>query len=140
MFLRSRIMDLERKRRLIVTTAPHTGHRANRLLAALEPEDFTSLEPHLEVVDLPKGTVLYEPGQTICSTYFPHDAVVSLVEVMEDGRSAEVAIFGREGLCGLVSAVVTRDAFGRYVVHVPGRASLSSGCRRRSRHTRTSAG
>lgn len=99
------------------------GHQANRFLAALEPKDFAYLEPHLEIVDLPKGAVLYEAGETIRYTYFPHDAIVSLVEVMEDGRVAEVALFGREGLIGLLSAFISGEALGRYVVLVSGTAS-----------------
>jgi CRP-like cAMP-binding protein len=102
---------------------PKTDHRANRFLAALGPDDFASLDPHLETVILLRGTVLYEPGDPIGYTYFPHDAIVSLVDVLEDGRLAEVAMFGREGLFGLLSAFVSREAFGRYVVQVPGTAS-----------------
>jgi CRP-like cAMP-binding protein len=49
--------------------------------------------------------------------------IISLVDVMEDGRLAEVAMFGREGLFGLLSAFISREAFGRYVVQVPGTAS-----------------
>jgi CRP-like cAMP-binding protein len=98
-------------------------HRANRLLAALEPEDFASLEPHLEIVGLQKGQVLYDAGDTIRYTYFPHDTVVSLVNVLEDGGSVEVAVFGREALFGLISALYTRESFGRYIVHLPGTAS-----------------
>jgi CRP-like cAMP-binding protein len=100
-----------------------TDHRANRFLGALEPDDFASLDPHLETVILLRGTVLYEPGDPIRYTYFPHDAIVSLVDVLEDGRLAEVAMFGREGMFGLLSAFVSREAFGRYVVQVPGTAS-----------------
>ena len=98
-------------------------HRANRLLAALEPEDFAYLEPHLEIVDLPKGQVLYEAGDTIRYTYFPHDAVVSLLNLLEDGGSVEVAVFGREAVFGLISALFTRESFGRYIVQIPGSAS-----------------
>ncbi len=98
-------------------------HRANWLLAALEPEDLAHLEPHLEVVRLPKGAILYEAGDTIQYTYFPHDAVVGLINVMEEGQFVEVASFGREGLFGLISAIVSREAFGRYKVQVPGTAS-----------------
>jgi CRP-like cAMP-binding protein len=99
------------------------GHRINRLLAALEPADFATLEPHLEIVDLPRGAVLYEAGDIIRYTYFPHDVIISLVEVMEDGHVAEVALFGREGLVGLLSAFISREALGRYVVLVSGTAS-----------------
>jgi CRP-like cAMP-binding protein len=98
-------------------------HQDNRLLAALKPEDFASLEPHLTIVDLPRGQVLYEAGETVKYTYFPLDAMVSLVTMMRDGKSAEMALFGCEGLFGLVSAFVTRQAFGRYIVQLGGSAS-----------------
>jgi CRP-like cAMP-binding protein len=101
----------------------HRDHRANRLLAALEPADFATLQPHLEIANLPRGAVLYEAGDTIRYTYFPHDAIISLVEVMEDGRVAEVALFGREGLVGLLSAITSGEALGRYVVLVSGTTS-----------------
>jgi CRP-like cAMP-binding protein len=98
-------------------------HRRNWLLAALEPDDLAYLEPHLEVVILPKGTVLYETGDPIRYTYFPHDAIVGLINIMEDGGSTQVTSFGREGLFGLISALTSREAFGRYKVQVPGTAS-----------------
>jgi CRP-like cAMP-binding protein len=100
-----------------------TNHRANCLLAALEPEDFAYLEPHLEAVILPRGTILYEAGDAIRYAYFPHDIIVSLVDVMEDGSSAEMTVFGREAVLGLISAVITRQSVGRYLVQVPGTAS-----------------
>jgi CRP-like cAMP-binding protein len=98
-------------------------HRANRFLAALHPDDFGSLEPHLETVILPKGTVLYETGDTLRHAYFPHGCIVSLVAVMEDGRSAEMAVFGCEAMVGATTSLVTRQSFGRYIVHFPGTAS-----------------
>ena len=101
-------------------------HRSNRLLAALELEDFALLEPDLESVTLSLGQVLYEPGDIIRHVYFPHDAVVSLVNVMEDGGSVEVGVFGREGVMGLLSALATREAFGRYIVQMDGTASRAS--------------
>jgi CRP-like cAMP-binding protein len=105
---------------------PKAVHRANQLLAALEPEDFAFLEPDLEVVDLPKGAVLYEAGDTIRHTYFPHSCIVGLVNVMEDGRFVEVASFGCEGLFGLLSVIVSRESFGRYSVQIGGTASRIS--------------
>jgi CRP-like cAMP-binding protein len=98
-------------------------HRRNWLLGALEPEDLAYLEADLEIVPLPKGTVLYEAGDPIRHTYFPHNAVVGLINIMEDGQTAEVTSFGREGLFGLLSALKSRQAFGRYKVQVPGTAS-----------------
>jgi CRP-like cAMP-binding protein len=102
------------------------GHRANRLLAALAPEDLAGLEPHLELVELTRGQMLYDTGEAVSHAYFPHHTVVSLVNVLEDGGSVEVAVFGREGVLGLLSALVTHEAFGRYVVQMPGTASRIS--------------
>ncbi|QRM34118.1 Crp/Fnr family transcriptional regulator [Microvirga sp. VF16] len=98
-------------------------HRANRLLAALEPEDFADLEPHLEFVHLHQRQVLCETGDTMRHAYFPHDTVISLLAVMADGSSAEMSLCGREGVSGLVNASVSRKAFGCYVVQFPGTAS-----------------
>ena len=98
-------------------------HQDNRLLAALANEDLAALEPHLTFLELQRGQVLYEPGETVTYTYFPHDAMVSLVTMMSDGKSAEMAVFGCESLFGLVSAFVTRQAFGRYIVQLGGSAS-----------------
>jgi CRP-like cAMP-binding protein len=98
-------------------------HRTNRLLAALEPADFAALEPHLEFVALTRGQILYDAGDIISHAYFLHDAIISLVNVMEDGATNEVAVFGREGVAGLLSALVTREAFGRYIVQMGGGAS-----------------
>ncbi|MXQ14082.1 helix-turn-helix domain-containing protein [Microvirga makkahensis] len=111
-----------RKAVMVLQTSKAT-HRSNWLLAALEPEDLGYLEPHLDIVILPKGTILYEAGDPIRYTYFPHDAIVGLINVMEEGQFVEVASFGREGLFGLISAIVSREAFGRYKVQVPGTAS-----------------
>ena len=101
----------------------NASHCTNRLLAILEPEDFAALEPHLELVELTRGQILYDAGALISHAYFPHNAIISLVNVMEDGAINEVAVFGREGVAGLLSALVTREAFGRYVVQMAGTAS-----------------
>jgi CRP-like cAMP-binding protein len=95
----------------------------NRLLAALPPEDFAAIDRHAETLDLPRGKVLYEPGETIQFVYFPHTAVISLLAVLEDGRAVEVALYGCEGVLGLASSFVSRESFGRYVVQIPGTAS-----------------
>jgi CRP-like cAMP-binding protein len=99
------------------------NHRMNRLLAALEPDDFAALEPHLHGVSLQQDQVLYEAGDPLHHATFPHDTVVSLVAVLKDGRSAEMAVYGREGALGLVSAMMARQSFGRYVVQATGTAS-----------------
>jgi CRP-like cAMP-binding protein len=98
-------------------------HRVNRLLAALEPEDFAALEPHLELVHLQRRQVLYETGDTIRHAYFPHDMVISLVAVMQDGSSAEMSLCGPEGVAGLIAAGVARQSLGRYIAQLAGSAS-----------------
>lgn len=98
-------------------------HRKNRLLAVLEPEDFSVLEPHLEIVDLLKGKVIYEVGEAVRHTYFPHDTIVSLTTVLEDGGSVEMTAFGREAMFGFVSALASRQSFGRYMTQFSGSAS-----------------
>lgn len=75
--------------------------RRNQLLAALPEADWQRWLPHLEWVDLPLGHVLYESGGTLSHVYFPTSAIVSLLYVMENGASAEIAVAGREGLVGV---------------------------------------
>jgi CRP-like cAMP-binding protein len=75
--------------------------RENSLLAALPPADYERLHPSLEFVDLPLGMVLYESGGRLDYVYFPIDSIISLLYVMEDGASAEIAVTGHEGLVGI---------------------------------------
>ena len=95
----------------------------NRLLATLTAEDLRWLASHLERVELMQGKVLAEEGEALPYTYFPHTAVVSLVRELTDGRVAEMATFGREALVGLVFDGIPLQAFGRYIVQMPGAAS-----------------
>lgn len=101
-------------------------HQANRLLAALEPDDLQLLEPDLDLVEWPKGKVIYETGEIIRHVYFPHNTIVSLTTVLEDGGSVEMAVFGREAMFGFISTLVTRQSLGRYVAQIPGTASRIS--------------
>jgi len=75
--------------------------RANRLLAALPETEWARWQPHLEIVDLPLGKVLYESGHKLTHVYFPTTAIVSLLYVMENGASAEIAVVGNEGIVGI---------------------------------------
>ncbi len=75
--------------------------RANHLLAALPPAEWERWQPRLEAVELPLGKVLYESGSRLAHVYFPTSAIVSLLYVLEDGASAEIAVVGREGLVGI---------------------------------------
>jgi CRP-like cAMP-binding protein len=73
----------------------------NRLLAALSVAERERIDPHLELVPMPLGRVLYESGDTLMHVYFPLDSIVSLLYVMENGASAEISVVGNEGLIGV---------------------------------------
>lgn len=73
----------------------------NHLLGALPAKDLQRWLPHLEEVDMPLGQVLYEAGTVLSHVYFPTTAVVSLLYVMQDGESAEIAVVGNDGLVGI---------------------------------------
>ncbi len=73
----------------------------NHLLAALPTEDFARLLPLLELVAMPLGEMLYEPGQQMRHAYFPTTAIASLHYVTESGASAETAGVGNEGVVGV---------------------------------------
>ena len=79
----------------------HQEARRNHLLAALPDADWQRWQPQLEWVPLPLGQVLYESGCTMSHVYFPTDAIVSLLYVMADGASAEIAVVGNEGVVGI---------------------------------------
>jgi CRP-like cAMP-binding protein len=73
----------------------------NRLLAAIPSAEFERLSPHLEFVEMPLGQVLYESGGRLDRVYFPTTCIVSLLYVLEDGASAEIAVVGYEGILGI---------------------------------------
>jgi CRP-like cAMP-binding protein len=73
----------------------------NHLLAALPDAEWQRWVPQLERVEMPLGQVLYESGGTLSHVYFPTTAIVSLLYVMENGASAEIAVVGNEGIVGI---------------------------------------
>jgi CRP-like cAMP-binding protein len=81
--------------------ATFADHRKNRLLAVLPEAEWQRWLPQLELVEMPLGEVLYESGGTLSHVYFPTTAIVSLLYVMENGASAEIAVVGNEGLVGV---------------------------------------
>jgi hypothetical protein len=95
----------------------------NRLLAALSPRDFAVLAPHLDRVTLPRGRVLFEPGDEVDITFFPcHRTMTSLLVVTLDGHEVEAATIGREGAVGGIVSEGHKPAYGRAVVQVAGDA------------------
>ncbi len=79
----------------------HGNPKKNHLLAALAGQEWHRLQQLLEFVELPLKHVLYESGKTLSHVYFPTTAIISLLYVMENGASAEIAVVGNEGLVGI---------------------------------------
>jgi CRP-like cAMP-binding protein len=96
--------------------------RQNHLLAALPAAEFERLSPHLELVPLPLANVLYESGSRLQHVYFPTDCIVSLLYVMENGASAEIAIVGNEGILGIALLMGGESTPSRAVVQSSGHA------------------
>ena len=97
------------------------GPKANHLLAALPDAEWQRWQPQLEAIDLPLGAVLYESGVTLGHVYFPTTAIVSLLYVMENGESAEIAVVGKEGLVGVSLFMGGESTPSRAVVQSAGR-------------------
>jgi len=98
-----------------------SGPRANHLLAVMPDPEWQRVGPQLEAVDLPLGQVLYESGSKMSHVYFPVDAIISLLYVMEDGASAEIAVVGNEGLVGIALFMGGESTPSRAVVQSAGR-------------------
>jgi len=94
---------------------------SNQLLASLPQPELQRWLPLLEAVELPLGRVLYESGVPITHVYFPTNAIVSLLYVMEDGASAEIAVVGRDGLVGVSLFMGGGSTPSRAVVQSAGR-------------------
>jgi CRP-like cAMP-binding protein len=94
----------------------------NKLLAALTEESYRRVLPDLEQVSLPLGEVLYEPGRQQTYVYFPTTALVSLLQIMENGQSAEMAVTGYEGVVGISLFMGADSMTCRAVIQGGGRA------------------
>ena len=99
----------------------HTDPRSNHMLNALSDTDWQRWKPLVEAVDMPLGQVLYESGGTLEHVYFPTTAIVSLLYVMENGASAEIAVVGNEGLVGISLFMGGESTPSRAVVQSAGR-------------------
>jgi len=94
--------------------------RDNRLLASLADADYQALVPHLEAMAMPLGLAVYESGGAQGFVVFPTDSVVSLLYVLEDGASTEIAVTGNEGLVGISLFMVGETTPSRAVVQSAG--------------------
>lgn len=97
------------------------GPKANHLLSSLPEAEWQRWHQQLEAIDLPLGEVLYESGGTLTHVYFPTTAIVSLLYVMEDGGSAEIAVVGNEGLVGISLFMGGETTPSRAVIQSAGR-------------------
>jgi CRP-like cAMP-binding protein len=97
-------------------------HGENHLLSVLPEAERARVTPHLVPVDLPLGQVVYESGDRLDHVYFPTTSIVSLLYVMEDGASAEIAIVGNEGIIGIALFMGGETTPNRAVVQSAGQA------------------
>ncbi|MBK5105094.1 MAG: Crp/Fnr family transcriptional regulator [Burkholderiales bacterium] len=100
----------------------HPNPGENHLLSALSESTSARLVAHLEHVPIALGDVLYESGASMRHVYFPTTAIVSLLYVMEDGASAEIAIVGNEGVVGVSLFMGGESTPSRGVVQSGGHA------------------
>ena len=122
---------------LMVATMPVTPTpQQNHLLAAMPAEVQDRLFSHLELVALPQGKVLYESGDTVSHVYFPTNSIVSLLYVMENGSSVEIAVVGNEGLIGVALFMGGDSTPSRAVVQSTGHAWRLTGQRLRDEFNR----
>src|ERR1700733_13581922 len=101
--------------------------KKNHLLAALPDVEWKRWSASLERVEMPLGTVVYESGVALDYVYFPITSIVSLLYVMANGASAEIAVVGNEGIVGISLFMGGESTPSRAVVQ-----SAGIGCRLKS--------
>jgi CRP-like cAMP-binding protein len=101
---------------------PVSDPRQNHLLAALAPAERERIVPHLSLVPMPLGKILYESGDVLRHVYFPTDSIVSLLYVLADGASAEISVVGNEGLIGIALFMGGETTPSRAIVQSAGYA------------------
>jgi CRP-like cAMP-binding protein len=94
----------------------------NYLLETLSPAERARLYPHLQLVAMPLGKVLYESGDVLRHVYFPTDSIISLLYVLADGASAEISVVGNEGLIGIALFMGGETTPSRAIVQSAGHA------------------
>jgi CRP-like cAMP-binding protein len=108
-------------------TDKQNSHRKNRLLAELGPSDFALLAPHLREVLLFAGDLLHRPGEQIKQVYFLQSGIVSLMAILEGGKTVETVSVGHEGAIGTIEGFGALHAFTAARVQVAGVASRIPG-------------
>jgi CRP-like cAMP-binding protein len=105
----------------------HNPHLRNRLLAQLPERDFALLAPFLREVMLFPGDLLHRPGEQIKQVYFLHSGIVSLMAILEGGRTVETVSIGNEGAIGTIEGFGSLHAYTSARVQVAGTASRIAG-------------
>src|SRR6185503_15672015 len=101
----------------------------NHILEALPAAERARLFPHLKLVSISLGSVLYESGDTQRYIYFPIDSIVSLLYVLKDGSSAEIAVVGNDGAIGVALFMGGATTTNRAIVQSAGSAYRLTGRR-----------
>jgi CRP-like cAMP-binding protein len=110
--------------------------RDNHILDALPPLERERLFPHMKLVDMPLGMVLYESGAALRHIYFPTNSIVSLLYVMRDGASAEIAVVGNEGAIGVSLFMGGETTPSRAIVQSAGQAYRLPGSKLKAEFSR----
>ncbi len=108
---------------------PQHDPRENHILDALPADERDRLFPHMQLIEMPLGMVLHESGDEQRHIYFPIDSIVSLLYVLENGASAEIAVVGNDGAIGVGLVMGGETAVNRAVVQSAGFAYRLSGQR-----------
>ncbi|MEO6422539.1 MAG: Crp/Fnr family transcriptional regulator [Candidatus Nitrotoga sp.] len=103
---------------MIITSTQASNH--NRILAAMPVDEFERLKPHLELIQMPLGSVLYEFSDRLQHVWFPMTAIVSLQYIMEDGASTEIAGVGNEGVLSVSLLMGDSTTSNRAIVQTGG--------------------
>jgi len=104
-----------------MTTDTHSP-RQNHLIDALPNSDYEHISPNLELISMPLGKVIYESGDVLRYAYFPTTCIISLLYVMENGSSAEIAVVGNEGIVGVALFMGGQTMPNRAIVQSAGHA------------------
>ena len=109
---------------------------ANHLLAALPREEYARLSPHLELVRLKPGKILYNAGEIVRHAYFPMGGMICLLSTIEDGRTIEVGMIGNEGMSGIPLILKTSVAPYQIMVQLAANAVRVRGDKLREEFSR----
>jgi CRP-like cAMP-binding protein len=99
----------------------------NYFLSSLSSRDADLLQPHLKLVDLPAGTILYKPDETIAQVYFPYTGIVSFVVCVASGELVEAGVIGRNSAIGVSAALDGAIAINEAIVQVAISGAMTDG-------------